>query len=115
MKQVGIFCFFLAVQVIVKMFPLYGKEQTKNCRKNMSKDKSREVCENDKFKKKKERQQKKLVTLREMNGKRIKDREQQGARIGRVPYKGKKKSGQGKKTMQLTGKVAYKNKQAKYN
>ena len=50
-----------------------------------------------------------------MNGKRIKDREQQGARIGRVPYKGKKKSGQGKKTMQLTGKVAYKNKQAKYN
>ena len=52
MKQVGIFWFFLAVQVIVKMFPLYGKEQTKNCRKNMSNNKLRDVCENDKLKKK---------------------------------------------------------------
>ena len=73
MKQIGIFCFFLAVQVIVKMFPLYGKEQTKNCRKNMSNNKLRDVCENDKLKKKrKERQQKKLMTL---NQNRRKDRE----------------------------------------
>ena len=52
MKQVGIFWVFLAVQVIVKMFPLYGKEQTQNCRKNMSNNKLRDVCENDKLKKK---------------------------------------------------------------
>ena len=75
MKQIGIFFLFLAVQVIVKMFPLYGKEETKNCRKTMSNNKLREVCENDKLKKKKrkERQQKKLITL---NQKRRKDGEQ---------------------------------------
>ena len=33
----------------------------------MSKDKLREVCENDKLQKRKERQQKKLMTLREWN------------------------------------------------
>ena len=38
----------------------------------------------------------------------------QEAVIGRVPYKGKKKSGQVKKTMEQLGQVAYKNKQAKH-
>ena len=38
----------------------------------------------------------------------------QEAVIGRVPYKGKKTSGQVKKTMQQLGQVAYKNKQAKH-
>ena len=33
----------------------------------MSKDKLREVCENDKLQKRKERQYKKLMTLREWN------------------------------------------------
>ena len=39
---------------------------------------------------------------------------EQGARIERVPYKGKKKSGQDKKTLQQARKDAYKNKQAEY-
>ena len=60
---------FLVVEIFVKMSPLPGKEQTKNYRKNMSKDKLRKVCENDKLRKTKERQLKKLVTLRELNEK----------------------------------------------
>ena len=42
-KQVGIFCSFLTVEIFVKMSPLSGKEKAKNCRKKMSKDKLREV------------------------------------------------------------------------
>ena len=38
----------------------------------------------------------------------------QEAIIGRVPYKGKKKSGQDKKMMHQAGQVAYKNKQANH-
>ena len=37
------FLVFLTVEIFVKMSPLYGKEQAKNCRKKMSKDKLREV------------------------------------------------------------------------
>ena len=99
-KQFGTFC-FLVVEIFVKMPPLSEKEQTKNYRKNMSNDKLRKVCENDKLRKRKERQQEKFVTLRELNKKKekrqgstvtlqTKVKINQGARIGRVPCKGKK-------------------------
>ena len=99
MKQIGIFCFFLAVQVIVKMFPLYGKEQTKNCRKNMSNNKLRDVCENDKLKKKEREATEKINDIEPKQKKgqgtkatlQTKIKIEQGARIGIVPYKGKRK------------------------
>ena len=65
----------LSVKVCVKMSPLPGKEWTKNYRKKMLKEKLREVHKNDKFRKWKERQQKKLMALRELIKKRRKDRE----------------------------------------
>ena len=73
-KQISAFL-FLVLEIFVKMFPFSGKEQIRNYRKNMSKDKLREVC--DKFTKRKERQQKKLMTIKELNKKKRKDRERQ--------------------------------------
>ena len=73
-KQISVFL-FLVLEIFVKTFPFSGKEQIRNYRKNMSNDKLREVC--DKFRKRKERQQKKLMTIKELNKKKRKDRERQ--------------------------------------
>ena len=73
-KQISVFL-FLVLEIFVKTFPFSGKEQIRNYRKNMSNDKLREVC--DKFRKRKERQQKKLMTIKELNKKKRKERERQ--------------------------------------
>ena len=73
-KQISVFL-FLVLEIFVKTFPFSGKEQIRNYRKNMSNDKLRKVC--DKFRKRKERQQKKLMTIKELNKKKRKDRERQ--------------------------------------
>ena len=67
-KKIG---FFLVIEIFVKMFPFSGKEQIRNYRKSgnesqlkkCQKTKLKKVCENDKFRKSKERQQKKLMTI----------------------------------------------------
>lgn len=46
------------------MSQLSGKERARNYRKNMSKDKLKEVPENDRLRKRKERDEKKLMKLR---------------------------------------------------
>ena len=50
--------FFSSIN-ICKMSPLSGKERARNYRKNMSKDKLKEVRENDKLRKRKEREMRK--------------------------------------------------------
>ena len=69
------FFYLLVVKLFVRMYPLSGKERTRNYRKNASKDKLKKVHENDKWRKRKERQQKNLMTLRELNEKIRKERE----------------------------------------
>ena len=73
-KQIAIFCFFSRRNYLWKWSPLSGKEWSKTT-EYMSKDKLiREVCENDKLKK---ITATKLMTLRELNKKRRKNREWQ--------------------------------------
>ena len=55
---------FFSSRNICKMSPLSGKERARNYRKNMSKDKLKEVPENDRLRKRKERDEKKLIKLR---------------------------------------------------
>ena len=96
-------CFyFLVVEIFVKMSPFSERERTRNYRKNMSKEKLKEVCENEKL-----RKGEREVTEKVNDIKRTEQKEDKGqgtamlqtnvkieqeARIGRVPYTGKEKS-----------------------
>ena len=97
-------CFyFLVVEIFVKMSPFSERERTRNYRKNMSKEKLKEVCENEKLRKGEREVTEKVNDIKRTERKEDKGQGttamlqtnvkiEQEARIGRVPYTGKAKS-----------------------
>ena len=85
------------------MSPFSGMEWTRNYRKNMSKEKLKEVCENEKLRKGERKVTEKINDINRTERKEEKRQGttamlqtnvkiEQGARIGRVPHTGKEKS-----------------------